>query len=97
MSDVASYEHGQVSVSTAAAQIATGQTNTTGNISLYAHSGNSSTLYLGSSSAVTSTTGYALEAGKSLQVGLENIDELWVIAAGGTPKVSWLSAQFDIS
>ena len=91
MANASSFISGQVSVSTAAAQLATGQPNANTNVVLYAHSGNASTVYVGGDSTVTTTTGYALDAGKSVALSINNVDEVWSICGGGSNKISFVS------
>lgn len=53
-------------------------------LELTAKSDNTNILYVGVDGDVTSSTGYALEAGKTCFVGVRNANEVWVIggAAG---------------
>lgn len=82
---------GQVTASTAAAQISSGGGAAVSGILVKALGANStSNIYIGGSSALTATNGFELSAGASQLFPINNIDELWVISAAGTPKISYV-------
>jgi len=95
MANAANSTQGQTAVTTTAAQLSTGQSNSASGLYLYALSGNTSTVYVGHSSSLATSganIGFPLEPGKGLQVNVNNIDELWVISGGGSQSVGWMSA-----
>jgi len=51
------------------------------------------TIYLGSSSVTSSSYGYKLLAGQSFSVDLLASDQLYAIAASGTPNVAIFAAE----
>ena len=50
-------------------------------------------VYLGSSSVTTSSYGFALLAGQTYTIDLLASDQLYAIAASGTPNVAVLAAE----
>jgi len=50
-------------------------------------------VYLGSSSVTTSSYGFALLAGQAYTIDLLASDQLYAIAASGTPNVAVLAAE----
>ena len=51
------------------------------------------TIYLGSSSVTSSSYGYKLLAGQSFSVDILASDQLYAIAASGTPNVAIFAAE----
>ncbi len=77
--------HGALSGSASAAQLPS--VAVSGTVKLKAQQGNSGNVYLGLSSAVTKptdqtddvTTGFELDAGDEIELGVSNLNELWII------------------
>lgn len=92
MADISSVLTSQITVSsTTANQLTTGLRNAEAGVIVKALAGNAgSNVYVGGSSTVTTTNGYELAAGASQLFPVENIDELWVITATGTPKIAYV-------
>jgi hypothetical protein len=92
MSDISSVLTSQVTVSsTTPNQLGSGLRNAEAGVVVKALAGNgASNVYVGGASTVTVNNGYELAAGASQLFPVQNIDELWVITATGTPKVSYM-------
>lgn len=50
-------------------------------------------VYIGNSSAVTTSTGYGLAAGKSTCVPAQNSNQVWVVASGAGSSVYFLTTN----
>ncbi len=87
---------GQATVSGTAAPLvaaATGVGQGTGRCSsglvLYARASNSVSVFVGNS-AVTTSTGYELEAGKAISLDVDDPSKIYVVCASTSPVVSWI-------
>lgn len=80
---------GRIATSTSAAQA---PTQVCGLVQLRNLGSTGETVYLGSSSSVTSSTGYPLAPGDvSPWIPIDNLNRLYVIAASGTPQLAYLA------
>lgn len=83
---------GQVTVTTAGTAVQGPNVNG-GKFSIAGLRGNSGIVYVGADSSgadVSSSTGYALSAGDSVEVECDNLNQLWFDAAVNGEKVCWI-------
>ena len=84
-----SFNHGQVTVGTLAVQLPSA--GAAKGVLVKAHKGNSGTVYIGNSNAVSTTTGFELAAGEAVVIEVNNANLIWVIADTADQKVSWVA------
>lgn len=85
------FTNNQTSVTTTAAALSAVSINATFGVIVKALNANTAAIYIGTSSSVTSATGYELGAGENISIPVNNANLLWVISASGTQTVCWIA------
>jgi hypothetical protein len=84
----ANFTTAQASVTTTPAQIVSpsqiGSPQAYAGVSVKALAGNTQTIYVGDSSAVSSSNGYPLDAKETLTMPIDDPSKIWAVSASGT-------------
>jgi hypothetical protein len=82
---------GQDTINTSAVQLNGGLSRVArSGVTLKSVSGNSGRVYIGTSSSITTSSGYELAAGESVTLPVNNINLIWMIGSAASQQVSWL-------
>lgn len=81
------WQASQVTVGTSAVQIASSPLTARKTISLKGSTSSNQTVYVGATSAVTASTGYALGNGETLDLDLDDGAQVWAIASSSAQKL----------
>jgi hypothetical protein len=88
---VTTMTHGQVSVGTSAVQLTTAIRTLLRGVTIKSIAGNSGKVYVGNTSAVTTSTGYELSAGNSAIFPTKDPQHLWIISDTASQMVCWFA------
>lgn len=80
--------HGQTTVGTSAVQMGNLEC---GSVLLKAPSTNTDKVYIGNSSAVTTSTGFVLAAGDAIEIGVGNLNKIFAIAGAASQKLHYIA------
>jgi hypothetical protein len=79
----------QAAIALTSVQIATPALAGRKTISIKALAANTSTIYIGPNSGVTSSNGYELAAGDTIDMEIDNTNAIWCIGAAIGQRVCW--------
>lgn len=80
------------SIGTTAVQLTTTSTKLKNSIMLLAPSANTGTVYVGTSSGVTSADGFPLSAGAAIALEVDNANKIWLIGSTSNQVISWIGS-----
>lgn len=61
-------------------------------VRIKADMGNSDFVYVGDHEGISSTSGFQLDAGESVDIPIDQIDKVWVVGGDADQGYSWLAA-----
>lgn len=81
----------KASIGTSAVQITATETLLQVGVTIKALAGNSNTVYIGASDAVTSSTGYPLAAGEEKFIPVDDLSLVWLIGGASGQEIRYLA------
>lgn len=87
---VAEFKTGHGTVGTSAAQVSDLAFRATKYVKIKADLGNTDNVFIGHDASVTASTGYFLDAGEEVEIPIDSLDKVWIIADAADQGYSWL-------